>query len=264
MPGESTPPVKSLVRGLAVLRSFNADRPRQTLAQVADNTHLARATARRFLHTLVSAGYADTDGSDFWLTPRVLELGFSYLSSLGLPAIAQPRLDNLSRQVSHSSSLSVLDGREIVYVNRVPVRGIMTVAITIGTRFPAHATSMGRVLLAGLDLRERRAYLDGAELAALTPLTTVDKPSLEEELERVRKQGWCLVDQELEPGLRSIAAPITSPGGETVAAINISTQTAVSSLDEIHERFLPALLDTARSISDDLAATEHLPKGLPA
>ena len=139
-----TPNVQSLVRGLAVIRTFNADRPRQTLAQVADATGLARATARRFLHTLVTIGYAGTDGTDFWLTPRVLELGYSYMSGLGLPAIAQPRLEELSRHIGESSSLSVLDGEDVVYVNRVPVRRIMTVSITIGTFPPTPPPWAGR------------------------------------------------------------------------------------------------------------------------
>lgn len=251
-----TPNVQSLVRGLAVIRTFNADRPRQTLAQVADATGLARATARRFLHTLVTIGYAGTDGTDFWLTPRVLELGYSYMSGLGLPAIAQPRLEELSRHIGESSSLSVLDGEDVVYVNRVPVRRIMTVSITIGTRFPAYATSMGRVILAGLTPEELEAYLGSVEFQAFTPSTLVDAPSLRAELDRIREQGFAIVDQELEPGLRSLAAPVHSPAGTVVAAVNVSTQTVVHDLEELHDRFLPALIDTAELISADLAATE--------
>lgn len=256
MAAEEQPTVQSLVRGLSVIRSFDADRPRQTLAQVAEATGLARATARRFLHTLVTTGYAATDGTQFWLTPRVLELGYSYMSGLGLPAIAQPRLEALSRLVDESCSMSVLDDSEIVYVNRVPVRRIMTVSITIGTRFPAHATSMGRVLLAHLSDEDRQRYLAHAELDALTPATTVDKRRLAEELDTIRRQGWCIVDQELEPGLRSVAAPVFSPGGDAVAAINVSTQTSVHDLEELCARHLPAVLDTARAISDDLVSTE--------
>lgn len=256
MTGEDAPVVQSLVRGLAVIRSFNAERPRQTLAQVADSTGLARATARRFLHTLVATRYADTDGSEFWLTPQVLELGYSYMSGLGLPAIAQPRLEQLSRQVHESCSLSVLDGDEVVYVNRVPVRRIMAVSITIGTRFPAFATSMGRMLLAGLDPEARREHVARIKLVPLTPYTIVDKQQLLDELERVREQGWCIVDQELEPGLRSVAAPVYASSGETVAAINISTQTAVHKLDDLYTKFLPPILETARTVSDDLTSTE--------
>ncbi|AJE33869.1 transcriptional regulator [Corynebacterium humireducens NBRC 106098 = DSM 45392] len=250
------PNVQSLVRGLSVIRTFNADHPRQTLAQVAESTGLARATARRFLHTLVTVGYAGTDGTEFWLAPRVLELGYSYLSGLGLPAIAQPRLEELSRHIGESSSLSVLDGNDVVYVNRVPVRRIMTVSITIGTRFPAYATSMGRVILAGLPDEELEAYLADVELEPLTPATLVDVPSLRAELTRIREQGFAIVDQELEPGLRSLAAPVYSPSGRVVAAVNVSTQTVVHDLEDLHDRFLPALIDTAELITADLAATE--------
>lgn len=256
MSAPETPNVQSLVRGLSVIRTFNADRPRQTLAQVAEATGLARATARRFLHTLVTIGYAGTNGTEFWLTPRVLELGYSYMSGLGLPAIAQPRLEELSRRIGESSSLSVLDGTDVVYVNRVPVRRIMTVSITIGTRFPAYATSMGRVILAGLPAEELDEYLADIELRAFTPTTIIDTTSLRAELTRIREQGFAIVDQELEPGLRSLAAPVYSPSGRVVAAVNVSTQTVVHNLDELHNSFLPALIDTAELISADLAATE--------
>ena len=251
-----TPNVQSLVRGLSVIRTFNADRPRQTLAQVAEATGLTRATARRFLHTLVTIGYAGTDGTEFWLTPRVLELGYSYMSGLGLPAIAQPRLEELSRRIGESSSLSVLDGPDVVYVNRVPVRRIMTVSITIGTRFPAYATSMGRVILAGMPEDELEEYLATTEFRAFTPSTIADADSLRAELARIREQGFAIVDQELEPGLRSLAAPIHAPSGKVVAAVNVSTQTVVHNLDELHNSFVPALIDTAELISADLAATE--------
>lgn len=251
-----SPKVQSLVRGLSVIRTFNAERPRQTLVQVAEATGLARATARRFLHTLVGIGYAATDGNEFWLTPKILELGYSYMSGLGLPAIAQPRLEELSRSLRESSSMSVLDGDQVVYVNRVPIRRIMTVSITIGTRFPAYSTSMGRVLLAGLPEEKLAEYFATAELVALTPTALVTESELRAELTQVRTQGWAIVDQELEPGLRSLAAPIHSPDGKVVAAINISTQTAVHNLDELHQRFLPSLTETARQITADLAATE--------
>jgi len=251
-----TPNVQSLVRGLSVIRTFSADRPRQTLAQVAEATGLARATARRFLHTLVTIGYAATDGTEFWLTPRVLELGYSYMSGLGLPAIAQPRLEELSRRIGESSSLSVLDGTDVVYVNRVPVRRIMTVSITIGTRFPAYATSMGRVILADMTPEDLDHYLDTVDLVPLTPMTKVDPDELRTVIAQVRDQGWAIVDQELEPGLRSLAAPVRSPQGTVVAAVNISTQTVVHDLEDLHRRFLPALIETAEQISHDLAATE--------
>ncbi len=246
--------VQSLARGLSVIRAFGAERPRQTLAQVAEATGLARATTRRFLHTLVDLGYAGTDGSEFWLTPRILELGYSYLSSLSLPAIAQPRLEQLSTRVGESSSMSVLDGSDIVYVSRVPVRRIMTVSITLGTRFPAYATSMGRVLLADLPDAELDAYFAATDVERLAPRSLGTEKELRKELKQVRSQGWALVDQELEPGLRSLAAPIRGTDGRPVAAINVATQTAAHDIDELLRDFLPAVLDTATAIAEDLAA----------
>ncbi len=246
--------VQSLARGLSVVRAFGAERPRQTLAQVADATGLARATTRRFLHTLVDLGYAGTDGSEFWLTPRILELGYSYLSSLSLPDIAQPRLEQLSARVGESSSMSVLDGSDIVYVSRVPVRRIMTVSITLGTRFPAYATSMGRVLLADLADDELDAYFAATPVERIAPRTLGTEKELRRELKQVRAQGWALVDQELEPGLRSLAAPIRGADGRTVAAINVSTQTAAHDIGDLLRDFLPAVLDAATAISGDLAA----------
>lgn len=246
--------VQSLVRGLAVIRTFNAEQPRQTLSHVSEATGLARATARRFLHTLVDLGYAATDGSEFWLTPQILELGYSYLSSLSLPALAQPRLEELSRTIGESSSLSVRDGKDVVYVSRVPVRRIMTVAITIGTRFPAWATSMGRVLLADLSADELDDYLASTTLERLTARTITEEDTLREEIAAVREQGWSIVDQELEPGLRSLAAPVIDPSGHAVAAINVSTQTASYDLERLTGTILPEVLNTAALISADLAA----------
>lgn len=246
--------VQSFVRGLAVIRCFDGDHPTLTLAQVAERTGLARATARRFLHTLVSMDYASTDGTEFRLTSRVLELGHSYLSSLSLPDIAQPRLEDLSRRIGESSSMSVLEGSDVVYVSRVPVRRIMAVSITIGTRFPATATSMGRVLLADLPAHELDAILDAGDLPAPTPRTCTSPDQLRAELQSVREQGFALVDQELEVGLRSVAAPVRTPGGRTVAAVNVSTRTEVHDLDDLHSRIIPELVATAATISDDLAA----------
>ncbi|WP_394280914.1 IclR family transcriptional regulator C-terminal domain-containing protein [Corynebacterium sp.] len=248
----TAPHIQSLTRGLAVIRTFGADRPRQTLAQVAEATGLARATARRFLHTLVGEGYADTDGSLFWLTPKTLELGYSYLSSLGLPEIAQPHLEKLSRAVDESCSLSILDDRDVVYIGRVPVRRIMAVSITIGTRFPAYATSMGRVLLADQSTEQIDEYLDSVELAPLTPVTKVSKNQLVDELVAVKKQGYALVDQELELGLRSVAAPVRDSTGATIASVNISTPAAAHSPEFLVENFIPSLTTACEEISADV------------
>lgn len=245
--------VQSLARGLAVVRCFDSGRRRQTLSEVARSTGLTRATARRFLLTLSELGYVDTDGSQFWLTPRVLELGYSYLSSLSLPEVATPILEKLSRQVDESSSVSILDGDDIVYVARVPVRRIMTVAITIGTRFPAYATSMGRVLLAGLPDDELDEYLTRLELQPLTDHTVTIREGLRSTLLEVRENDYCILDQELEAGLRSMAAPIRDLAGNTVAAVNISTHAARYTMDRLHSEFVPAVQSAAAEIGQDLA-----------
>ncbi|KOS56821.1 MULTISPECIES: IclR family transcriptional regulator [Rhodococcus] len=249
--------VQSLARGLSVIKAFDAEHPRRTLSEVAKATDLTRATARRFLLTLVELGYVRTDGSQFWLTPRVLELGYSYLSSLTLPDVARPHLEALAQKVHESTSVSVLDGGDVVYVARVPVSRIMTVSITIGTRFPAHATSMGRVLLAGLSPADLDAYLATATLEPLTSRTLVTPDDLRAELDRIRRDGYCIVDQELEEGLRSLAAPIRDASGAVVAAVNISTQAARYSLDAVHSDLVPAVVDTAAAISADLARTQN-------
>ena len=245
--------VQSLARGLAVIRAFDAEHPRQTLSDVARSTGLTRATARRFLHTLVELGYVDTAGSVFWLTPRVLDLGYSYLSAMPLTDLAQPHLERLSSRLGESSSVAVLDGTDIVYVGRVQVRRIMTIGITIGTRFPAYATSMGRVLLAALSAEQLDAYLDATDLRALTPHGVADEEALRAELAAVAERGWCVVDQELEPGLRSLAAPVHDRHGAVVAALNLSTHAARYSPDQLHDQLIPELLATARGLSADLA-----------
>jgi IclR family pca regulon transcriptional regulator len=230
--------VQSLARGLEVLRAFDAEHPRMTLSEVATRTGLNRATARRFLLTLVELGYVTNDGRDFRLMPSVLQLGYSYLSGLSLPELAEPHLEQLAHELQESTSLSVLDGDSIVYVARVPTRRIMSAAITIGTRFPAEITSMGRVLLAS-----------GPE---------ANWPAQRREvLEQVRAQGWAIVDQELEVGLRSVAAPVTDADGVTVAAINVSTTTATASLERIREEFLPAVLATASTINRTIAQARY-------
>ncbi|NGP06335.1 IclR family transcriptional regulator [Rhodococcus sp. 14C212] len=248
--------VQSLARGLSVIKAFDAEHPRRTLSEVAKATDLTRATARRFLLTLVELGYVRTDGSRFWLTPRVLELGYSYLSSLTLPEVARPHLEALAQKVHESTSVSVLDAGDVVYVARVPVSRIMTVSITIGTRFPAHATSMGRVLLAGLSPTELDAYLATATLEPLTSRTLITTDGLRAELDRIRRDGYCIVDQELEEGLRSLAAPIRDASGAVVAAVNISTQAARYSLDAVQSELVPAVIETAAAISADLARTQ--------
>lgn len=250
--------VQSLARGLAVIRAFDAANPLMTLSEVAARTGLTRATARRFLHTLVELGYVRTDGKTFALTALVLQLGYSYLSALSLPQLAQPHLEELSRTLGESTSAAVLDGADIFYVARVATRRIMTVGITVGTRFPAYATSMGRVLLAGLPDAKLREYLDAVELKPLTPRTIGTREALAAELDKVRAQGWCLLDQELELGLMSVAAPVRNAAGKVVAAVNVSLQAQnvaaqadpAAYLDSVREE----IVRTAGLISADISA----------
>jgi IclR family pca regulon transcriptional regulator len=244
--------VQSLERGLAVIRAFGADSPALTLSEVARSTGLTRAATRRFLLTLVDLGYVRTDGRQFALTPRVLELGYAFLSALELPEVAEPHLERLVAEVHESSSVSVLDGDDIVYVARVPTSRIMRVSINVGTRFPAYATSMGRVMLAGLPADELDEFLRRVELRRLSLRTITTVPALRAELDRVRAQGWALVDQELEEGLRSVAAPVRDRGGRVVAAVNLSAHASRTSKETVRRQLLPHLLATAARIEADL------------
>jgi IclR family pca regulon transcriptional regulator len=251
--------VQSLARGLAVIRAFDADDPTLTLSEVARKTDMSRAAARRFLLTLIDLGYMRTDGRSFELTASVLELGYAFLSGQSLPTLAAPVLDALSAELGESVSMAVLDGTDIVYVDRVHTRRIMSVGIAVGTRFPAYATSMGRVLLAGLDDQQVAAVLARSDLRALTPKTVTDPAELLAAIRAVGRDGWASVDQELELGLRSIAVPVRSPAGAVVAAINVSLSAAlVDSGDEagriarIHQALLVAadrLLDIQRTVT---------------
>jgi IclR family transcriptional regulator, pca regulon regulatory protein len=244
--------VQSLDRGLAVIRAFGPGRERLSLSDVARETGLTRAAARRFLLTLVKLGYVRSDGREFSLRPRVLELGYAYLSGLAMPEIASPHLEELVAQVRESSSISVLDGHHIVYVARVATKRIMTVAISVGTRFPAYATSMGRVLLAGMSPEELDKYLAEAEFEAFTGRTITDPDRLREVVGEARRQGYAIVDQELEEGLRAIAAPIRGSGDAVIAAINVSAHASRVSMAAMRAELLPAMLETARRIEADL------------
>ena len=243
--------VQSLARGLAVIRAFEADHASLSLSEVATRTDIPRAAARRFLRTLETLGYVRSDGRQFSLTPRVLELGFSYLSGLSLPEVVQPHLERLSHSLDESVSAAVLDGTDIVYVARVHTRRIMSVRITIGTRFPAHATSMGRVLLAGMTDAARDAAV-AASIDLHPTEKTLTGRALAAELDRVRGQGWAMVDGELEPGLRSVAAPVHDRSGDVIAALNISTSTNRVGEQRVREEYLPALLETAAAVDAEL------------
>jgi IclR family transcriptional regulator, pca regulon regulatory protein len=246
--------VQSLERGLAVIRAFGAERPELRLSDVARETGLTRAAARRFLLTLVRLGYVRQDGNTFSLRPRVLELGYAYLSALSLPEVAQPHMETLVGEVNESSSVAVLDDLDIVYVARVPTRRIMTITIAVGTRLPAYATSMGRVLLGSLEHDDLEERLDRTELERLTPTTVPDLSTLRERVDRAREAGWAMVDQELEQGVRSAAVPIRDATEAVVAALNVSVHATRMTMQALRRQVVPKLLRTAEAIEVDLRA----------
>jgi IclR family pca regulon transcriptional regulator len=245
--------VQSLDRGLSVIRSFGPHHAEQTLSEVARRTDLTRAAARRFLLTLVRIGYMQTDGKVFRLTPRVLNLGYAYLSGLSLSALAAPHLEDLVREVRESSSMAVLDDTDVVYVARVPTARIMAVDIQVGTRFPAHVTSMGRVLLAALPDARLDEVLSTASLTAYTASTLTDPAALRKVIEQVRSRGYALVVGELEEGLISVAAPVRDRQGETVAAVNVSSLVTRTTRKKMETAMLPRLLSCVQDIELDLA-----------
>jgi IclR family pca regulon transcriptional regulator len=245
--------VQSLERGLAVIRAFGAESPELRLSDVARATGLTRAAARRFLLTLVQLGYVRQNGSEFSLRPRVLELGYAYLSALSLPEVAQPHMEALVAEVNESSSIAVLDDLDIVYVARVPTRRIMTITIAVGTRLPAYATSMGRVLLAGLGDDELDARLERIQLERFTPTTAVSLDDLRDRIAVTRTAGWAMVDQELEQGVRSAAVPIRDAGGGVLAALNVSVHATRMTMPVLRKDVVPRLLRTASAIEVDLS-----------
>jgi IclR family pca regulon transcriptional regulator len=252
--------VQSLERGLNVIRAFDAEHRELTLSDVARATDLTRATARRFLLTLTELGYVSVSNGRFSLRPRVLELGYPYLSSLSLPELAPPHMERLVARVNESSSISVLDDTDIVYVVRVPTRRIMSITLSVGTRLPAYATSMGRVLLAGLAEDELEQLLARTELRPLTARTVTDAGTLTQLLARVRRQGYALTDQELEEGLRSIAVPIRDGAGGVAAALNVSVHASRSSAAALKRDVLPLALETAAAIEADLRGSGASPR----
>ncbi|GKT14913.1 helix-turn-helix domain-containing protein [Acidovorax sp. SUPP2522] len=249
-PGDSY--VQSFARGLEVIRSFSATAPQQTLSEVAARTGLTRAGARRILLTLQTLGYVESDGRLFRLTPRILDLGFAYLSSMPIWDLAEPTMEALVDQVHESCSAAVLDGSDIVYVLRVHTHKIMSTNLGVGSRLPAFWTSMGRVLLAGQPDADVVALLPKVPRQRLTPHTLLDDDALLAAVRQARAQGWCLINQELEEGLISVAAPLRNRAGQTVAALNISGQANRTSAEMMQTELLPALLKAAEAISRTL------------
>ncbi|TDS79332.1 IclR family transcriptional regulator C-terminal domain-containing protein [Comamonas sp. JUb58] len=241
--------VQSFARGLEVIRSFGAAAPRQTLTEVAEATGMTRAGARRILLTLQTLGYVRVEGRLFALTPRILDLGFAYLSSMPVWNLAQPVMDALVEQTHESCSIAVLDGQDVVYVLRVHTHKIMSTNLGMGSRLPSFWTSLGRVLLAELPEQELQPLLDGRDRTMFTRFTIQDDAQLLTELAQVRAEGWCLLNQELEEGLTSVAAPIRNASGQVVAAMNISGQANRTTPEIMQGELLPQLLQAAGRVS---------------
>lgn len=240
--------VQSFARGLEVIRSFSAGAPVQTLSEVAARAGMTRAGARRILLTLLSLCYVESDGKLYRLTPRILELGYAYLSSLPLWELAQPVMNRLSAETGESCSVAVLDGSDIVYVLRVHTHKIMALNLSVGTRLPAYCTSMGRVLLAGLPDAEVLKRLRESRIGPLTRHTVTDVKTLMEKVQQVRQQDWAMVSEELEEGLISVAAPIRDRHGRVTAALNISGQLRRTSASVVRETVLPVLQAAAEEV----------------
>jgi IclR family pca regulon transcriptional regulator len=241
--------VLSLARGLEVIKAFE-DRPDGvTVGDVAARTGFSRAAVRRLLITLELQGYASHNGPVYRLSTRTLRLGFSFLSSSSLSVLALPILEEISALIHESSSMSMLEGDDIVYLARSATQRVMSVGLSVGSRLPAYCTSMGRVMIAAMAREDFTAYLRRIELKKRTPKSITRKTAFAAELERVRQQGYALVDEELELGLRSLAVPVRSRSGKVVAAINTGVQAARSSATEMIERFLPVLREGAERLS---------------
>jgi IclR family transcriptional regulator, pca regulon regulatory protein len=251
--------VESLARGLDVLACFDADRPSMTLSEVATAVGLARPTARRLLLTLEELGFVRSSDGSFTLTPKVLTLGIAYVGALGLWDIARPHLEALVKRTGESSSMAQLDGSDIVYVARVSVPKIIALRVEIGTRFPAVQTSQGKVLLAALSPEELAATLAKPSQAGLPPYIGRSQDQLDDELIAVRARGWALADEELAPGVRSVAVPVRDGAGRVRAAMNVTVHAAETSTDRLLDEFLPQLLRTAGDISAEWALWQSRP-----
>ena len=241
--------VQSLVKGLSVIKAFNQQRPSMTLSEVANVTGFTRAASRRFLLTLVNEGYAKQTNKQFSLTAKILDLGFSYLSTLDIWHNAKPLMTALVEQLNESCSAAVLDGNDVVYVARVATtKRIMSITLNVGTRLPAFATSMGRVLLADMSLPALDRLLAHYHLKQFTQYTLTDKKALKAEIAQVKTQGYSMVEQELELGLTSISVPVRNGSGEVIAALSVSTHMAQTARQPIVEDILPALQLCAKNV----------------
>jgi IclR family pca regulon transcriptional regulator len=258
--------VESLARGLDVLRAFDADHRALSLADVATATGLARPTARRLLLTLQELGFVRADDGAFELTPKVITLGTAYVASLGLWEVARPHLEALVRRTGESSSMAQLDGSDIIYVARVSVPKIIALRVEIGTLFPAQQTSQGKVLLAALSPEQLAVVLEIPSRSGLPPYIGRTRAELDQELVRVRARGWALADEELAPGVRSVAVPVRDAAGKVRAAMNVTVHAAETSTEKLLDQHLPHLLRTAGDVSVDWALWQSRPHAsvLPA
>ncbi|THG81902.1 IclR family transcriptional regulator [Pseudomonas sp. A-1] len=245
--------MSSLARGLAVINAFQERKRHLTIAQISHRTGIPRAAVQRCLYTLMQLGYVATDGRTYALLPKVLTLGHAYLSSTPLAVSAQPFLDRISEQLHEACNLATLEGDEVLYIARsaIPQR-LISVDLSVGSRLPAYCTSMGRILLAALDDDSLRAYLTRADLKPRTSRTLHTPEVLWECLMQVREQGWCIVDQELEQSLRSVAVPVRDASGQVLAAMNVSTHAGRVSRQELETRFLPVLLSSSKELGAQL------------
>ncbi len=246
--------VNSLARGLEVIRVFTRRKPRMTLSEVAQATDMTRATVRRFLLTLLREGYVETDGKHFSLRPKVLELGFSVLSCMDIWDVAQPVMNALSARLQESCFAAILDGDSVIYVARANSNRLVSVGINIGSRVPAHCVSTGRVLLASLSEDALNDYLDKSRLSKFTPNTVTSKVKLRSLIEETRRQGWAIVDQELEIGLRSISVPVRDGIGGVVAALNVCCPSSRLSPEEVRTHVLSELQSASQRITLALQA----------
>lgn len=246
--------IEALARGLDVLRCFEPGRPTMSLSEIAAATDLARPTARRILITLEQMGYVRGSDSGFFLTPRVLELGMAYIGATGIWETARPHLRQLVEQTNESCSVAQLDGSDIVYVARVAVPKLVTLAVTIGTRFPALQTSLGKVLLAALPPAELDRTLAEPSRSGITPRWRPEPDEIDAALREVRAKGWAATDEQLALGIRSVAAPIRDGNGQVVAAVNVNAHAAETSIETLTGHHLPLLLRTASAISADWEA----------
>lgn len=250
-PGKDRDVIQSIERGFAVLLAFDADLPTPTLAELAARTGLSRPAVRRILITLQKLGYVTANGSRWSLTPRVLTIGQHYAASHGIVEVAQPHLMRLAERTGESASLAQLDGADVIYVARVQVRRVLSLNVEVGSRLPAYATSMGRVLAAHADADAVARIID-AGMPALTESTITDPVAFRDQLHETRRAGYAIVDSELEVGFISAAVPVRDASGEVVAALAYSTARGRHSTDDLTQSVVPMMLDVAAEISRDL------------